>query len=149
MVRPERYLRRRLTVVSKDKGTVLCPDDVRLQKGLRRRTAHAFIREIGRVPIYNLPDMIEVNTATDTPAETCARLRAQDIEPSPVFPENEIPPFYGGYLFQSSQPVRKRSSAVSTPPPAAPRRVLWDRPTNFQSNRESSRSLPAHTPIPP
>ncbi len=54
-----------------------------------------------------------------------------------------------GIFSQSIQPRRNRSSAVSMPPPAAPRRVLWDSPTNFQSNSESSRSRPADTPMPP
>ena len=45
-------------------------------------------------------------------------------------------------------PCAFNSSAQSTAPPAAPRTVLWDNPTNFQSYTVSSLKRPTDTPIP-
>ena len=45
-------------------------------------------------------------------------------------------------------PCAVRSSAHSTAPPAAPRSVLWERPTNFQSYTLSSLRRPTDTPMP-
>jgi len=52
-------------------------------------------------------------------------------------------------VFQSNQPSFSSNSAMRTAPPAAPRSVLCERPTNFQSNSVSSRSRPTDTPMPP
>ena len=57
--------------------------------------------------------------------------------------------FFGKGATQSRYPSLYKSSAVRSPPPAAPLSVLCESPTNFQSNMASSRSLPAQTPIPP
>ena len=45
-------------------------------------------------------------------------------------------------------PCAFKSSAHRIAPPAAPRTVLWDKPTNFQSYTVSSLKRPTDTPIP-
>ena len=52
------------------------------------------------------------------------------------------------FYFFVIYPCAFNNSAQSTAPPAAPRTVLWDNPTNFQSYTESSLIRPTDTPIP-
>ena len=57
-------------------------------------------------------------------------------------------PFRLSYYLCWIRPCSFKSSAHSTAPPAAPRSVLWERPTNFQSKSVSSLRRPMETPIP-
>ncbi len=57
-------------------------------------------------------------------------------------------PFRLSYYLCWIRPCSFKSSAHSTAPPAAPRSVLWERPTNFQSKSVSSLRRPMETPMP-